>query len=458
MSKASKLGRRRFLKYVGAGAVAVGGVAAAYYLRNTRLERGPEGTIPTTTQTATSTKTNLPPVASFKYKPHYLNPTDQQTIQFTNTSYDPDGDSLSTTWLVDHEEVSTIHDYSIQLPKGEHWVTIQVSDGKEETGAGDHVTVEFDQIYPTRQLHIKHKGLCYCAGSVAPEWGDNPNPSTEEMDEQLDTIHDELGCNAIVIFAGGDHEDALIECSRLAIEKGFDRIYVGPEYMALSPDETVERLRRLAPRVRELRETSKSIVFLVGHEFGLETAIVSGSTWLDRIAALNRGEGWDQIRATLPKMFRDIIATCKKNYGYEIAYRAIAYVEVDLVPWEDPMFESVGVDAYVQEGVGWTEDWIVNLLSRLKRYRKPVYSMEAGCYAIKGAGRFAGQAPTVENPYDEDEQANYIRRYCEMLNRARIDGYFYTFYNSTWDKGYGLYNGKKRKKGFYMYKSYERVY
>lgn len=48
---------------------------------------------------------------------------------------------------------------------------------------------------------------------------------------------------------------------------------------------------------------------------------------------------------------------------------------------------------------------------------------------------------------------------CNALNRARIDGYFYTQYNDpyTFDKGYGLYNGFKRKKGFYMYKSYQRT-
>jgi hypothetical protein len=45
-----------------------------------------------------------------------------------------------------------------------------------------------------------------------------------------------------------------------------------------------------------------------------------------------------------------------------------------------------------------------------------------------------------------------------MLNRARIDGYFYTQYNYDFDKGYGLYHPtrRSRKRGFYMYKSYQR--
>ena len=44
-----------------------------------------------------------------------------------------------------------------------------------------------------------------------------------------------------------------------------------------------------------------------------------------------------------------------------------------------------------------------------------------------------------------------------MLNTARIDGAFLYIYNYEWDKGYGIYNGLKRKKAFYMYKSYQRT-
>jgi hypothetical protein len=47
------------------------------------------------------------------------------------------------------------------------------------------------------------------------------------------------------------------------------------------------------------------------------------------------------------------------------------------------------------------------------------------------------------------------------LNRERIDGSYYTIYNdpSPFEKGYGLYDPvtKMRKKGFYMYKSYQRT-
>lgn len=38
-----------------------------------------------------------------------------------------------------------------------------------------------------------------------------------------------------------------------------------------------------------------------------------------------------------------------------------------------------------------------------------------------------------------------------------VDGALLYIYNDEWDKGFGLYNGAERKKGFYMYKSYQRV-
>jgi hypothetical protein len=455
------LDRRRFLKYVGAGAVAAGGAAAAYYLRNAPLGREPEATVPTITQTATTV--DYPPYPDFKYRPYYLNPTDQQTIQFTNTSYDLGGDPLTHTWLVDKKVVSHEGDYSTKLSQGEHVVDLQVSDGKQTRVKSATIAVDPDQIYPVKPLHLKCKGVNYFTDNICPEWsGGVPNPTDDEMEEQLDTLRLELGCNAICVN-GGLLEDRMIECGQLAAENGFQRVYILPRYMGASVEETVDRIGTFARKVKPLREASDAVVYCVGHEFGLETSIVKGNTWFERLASLNGSNAqqeWNKVRRILPKMFKDVIDTCKANYGHEIAYASIASESSDgLVPWEDPIFESVGVDAYVQPATGWTEDWIYRLLQSLKRFGRPVHSMETGCMTFSGAGQNGGNQQLnawADQPYDEDEQANYIGRYCELLNRARIDGYFYTEYNDNFDKGYGLYNGKRRKKGFYVYKSYQR--
>jgi hypothetical protein len=343
---------------------------------------------------------------------------------------------------------------------------MRVSDGKEETSAGDQVTVDPDEtsMYPVKPLYLKYKGVNYFTDNICPEWsGGVPNPTDDEMEEQLDTLRDELGCNVICVN-GGLLEDRMMECGQLAAEKGFERVYMLPRYMGASVEETVDKIGKFAQKVKLLREASDAVVYCVGHEFGLETSIVNGSTWFERLASLNGSNAqqeWNKVRRILPKMFKDVIATCKANYGYEIAYASIASESTDdLVPWADPIFESVGVDAYVQPITGWTEDWIYQLLRRMKRFGKPVHSMETGCMTYSGAAHNGGDQQLnvwADRLYDEDEQASYIRRYCELLNRARIDGYFYTEYNDNFDKGYGLYNGKRRKKGFYMYKSYQRT-
>jgi hypothetical protein len=464
----SKAGRRKFLKYVGAGAVTVGGAAAGYYLYDVGLARRPGVAVPTATHTAT--KVDYPPYADFRYRPYYLNPTDQQTIQFTNTSYDLGGDLLQNTWLVDNNVVSHERDYSTKLPQGEHLVDLQVSDGKQTRIKSATITVEPDRIYPRRQLHIRHKGMRMMVG-----WkGMAPIP-IDITDEKLDIIHDELGCNSVLIFGNMEFEDDLIEAGRLAIQKGFDRIYVAPLYLDLPIDETVENIGKFAKKVKVLREASDSVVFMIGHEFTFDAyGIVPGETHPDRLwypiqnPDWVRNTYWKALNSTLPDAFKRIIALCRENYGYQIAYAATIDEASYIVPWSDSIFESVSSDAYIWEKAGWTEDWVVKHLSELKKFEKPVNSTEWGCLTYKGASQEWGftDQDFAKYPYDEDEQANYIARYCNMLNRASISGAFCNQLDDERPKGYGLYKatsppyfgpGSSRKKGFYMYKSYQRT-
>jgi hypothetical protein len=459
--------RRRFLKYSGAAAVTVGALAAAYYLCNTALRRNVEVTIPSATKTEStaSTRVNHSPVANFKYKPYYLDPTDQQTIQFTNLSTDEDGDPLTYEWLVDNEPVSTEEDYSTKLPVGQHDVRLEVSDPLTKNTTTQTVTVEPDQIYQTKPLKIKHKGIRMTVG-----WKGMGHTPIDVTEEKLDAIHNELGCNAVIIFGNTEFENDLIEAGKLAIEKGFDRIYIAPMYLDLPLDETVENIGEFARRIKTLRQLSDSIVFMVGHEFTFDSyGLVPGETYPERLAYPIDHPNWDlEVKRVLPNAFRRIIALCKENYGYPITYAAtIMECESNLVPWSDPIFESVGTDAYVWDKVGWTQDWIIHHLDRLTRYGKPVNSTEWGCLTYKRASQEWAftDADLAEYPYDEDEQANYIQQYCEMLNRAKIDGAFYTQIDDERPKGYGLYlatthpfgPGSSRKKGFYMYKSYQRA-
>jgi len=295
----------------------------------------------------------------------------------------------------------------------------------------------------------------------------------EITEEKLDLIRDELACNAVIIFGEKEEfEDDLIEASRLAIQKGFDRIYVTPEYQDLPVDETIEKIGQFAKKVKALRQMSEAIVFMVGHEFTLDAyGIVPGETYADRVHYVREHTDWmEKVYAVLPGMFRKIVQVCKDYYGYQITYAATVWEAEDIVPWSDPIFESVSSNAYVQDKVGWTQNCVMKHLSGLGKYGKPVNSTEWGCPTYKGAREQASSAFLDEDlakyPYDEDDQVSYIAQYCDMLNKVNISGAFYTQIDDERPKGYGLYKattppylgpGSSRKKGFYMYKSYKRT-
>jgi hypothetical protein len=449
------LNRRKFLKYAGATATVVGASALGLgYLVEPQTT-----SVGTTATTTTASKFNHPPVAQFDYTPKRLNPTEQQTVQFTNLSMDLDNDALKYAWFVDDQLVSENKDYSARLPVGEHLIRLNVSDSQAGDVTEKMVTVEPDQIYPTKKLNVKYKGVNYFAGRPVPTWWNDPTPKTEEVDEQLDTIRDELGCNSILILAGSDTESNLIEAGKLAIEKEFERIYLSPYYCDATIDETAEKIAEFSEQVKSLREVSASIVFMFGHELSFAMkGITPGDTWDERIAYPAKHNNWTKLVSTkLPGVLKRIIQVCKENYGYQVAYAA-SWPELDSIPWSDPIFESVCMDAYIVESTFQTKDWIANRLSGLKRFGKPVIASEFGCETFTGAGSVEnGWLIQNQRSYDEDEQANYIKRYCDMLNNIRIDGAFWWAYNEEDVKGYGLYNGLNRRKGFYMYKSYQRT-
>jgi len=465
MSGSSKLGRRRFLKYVGAGLVTATAAGAGYYLYSKQPRYAPSQiatvTIPKGWESASTYLRNNPPVISrIDVKPKYINPTTEITIRFTHSSYDPDNDPLSTKWLIDDEDVSHEPEYSTKLSEGDHSIVLKVSDGESEATKYATITVDPEQIYPLKQLHLRYKGVRYFAGTVIPEWLGHPNPSNEEMDEQLDTIRDELECNAICVCGGSPSEDRMIECGKMAIDKGFERIFVQPSYVNATVDETIDRIGRFAVKVRRLREMSDAVVYMVGHEFQLETAIIGGQDWYERFENANKGIDLDKVVAVYPRMFKRIIDVCRQNYGYPISYAGTPWeLDEDLIPWSNPVFESIGIDAYIHDFLGWNEDWMIALLNRLKRFKKPIHCADFGMMSYEDADKFGGWCPLYarENAYDEEPQVRYTRRTLDMLNRARIDGCFWVQYNDNWVIGHGLYHPitRKRKKGFYMYKSYK---
>ncbi len=461
------ISRRKFL-VTGIGAVAaIGGVA--YYARDKWLPYVMPGRSPTPTITTPGpTSGNNPPYADFELvKPKYILPAVGQEVLLRSTSKDEDGDPLIQKLYVNEvleQETQTTNqpiDFRFKFKQpGTNRVKLEVSDGKLTDAREYYYEVEPDQIYPTKPFNLKYKGIGYFAGNL-PGWPSSPTPSRDRMERELEIIRDDLGCNAVRIVAGGSYEDNLIECGKLAVDLGFDRIFICPRYMDETMEKTIERIGAFGGRVRDLKEISESIVYMVGNEFPLDTFdMIGGGGYYARVANMNKD--WGRVVKMLPAMMREIIRVCREKYGYPISYAAIVK-EVDLIPWSDPAFESVGVNAYLMEYYGWDNWRVRKLFGGLKLYRKPIHSTEWGCMSYTDAGRYGAMAAlhfSSGRGYDEDEQANYIDRYCRMLNQTGIDGSFYIDYFETGagsDTSYTLLNGVRRKKGFYMYKSFQRL-
>jgi parallel beta-helix repeat protein len=105
------------------------------------------------------TVTNVPPEANFTYSP--LNPTDLDTVQFTDSSYDLDGDIVNYTWDFDDGNISyeqnPTHQYG---DDGAYHVTLIV---KDDDGATDSISkdVIVSNVPPVADANGPYSGYVY---------------------------------------------------------------------------------------------------------------------------------------------------------------------------------------------------------------------------------------------------------------------------------------------------------
>jgi len=467
--------RRKFIS-TGLGAAAAGGIGylTRDYWYPLVLERiAPK---PTPSSSPIQTPANNPPKVDLKIiKPRFLSPYVGQELKFGYVVSDEDGDSLALKlmeddqtvkeWTVEKAPNSQITSIDEVLSRsyrkeGGHNLTLEASDKESKRRDDISFDVEPEQLpqYPQQKMHAKYKGMMYYVTGISG-WPSIYTPSKDKMDEQLDTIRNELRCNAIIVTGDGNAEDHLIESTRFAVEKGFERVYLHPRYLNESIDVTLEKLVKFAPKVKSLREESPKVVFMFGREFSVEqSGIIRGEDWGGRIR--NMADDWNRIQTMLGPFVYKTITALDKVYGYELAYASGAW-EADMVPWDHSSFKSVMTNAYIQDYWNQTEQWVMSLLQNLRRYGKPIHSTEWGCFAFAGASKYGGGAAAMVNPYyqpeSQKEQADYVIKYLNMLNKVRIDGSYYMFYDDPYPQSSGLINGRKRKLAFYALKSYQRV-
>jgi len=442
------LNRRRFLKYAGATAAVVGASVLGLNYAS-RKEILSNRTVTTQSTTTTSSKLELPPFAKFQSRPQFIIPTDEQAIQFINLSWDADGDPLTYEWLIDNRPVGTQKDFSTKLPVGLHLVQLNVSNGTRKSTATNIVTVEPDQIYPISDLMIPLKGICYSPGFTLTG---TPRLSEEQIDEEMDTISNELRCNAVRIFSNWD--DSLLKCGQIALRKPFTCIALAPRYIDSTVDETAQKLAEFAKKAQALREISNNVQLWIGNELTIDArGIRKGATYNERAAAKDP----PNLEGVLNDSLRDLVSAAKRSFSGRISYSAGFWEPVD---WGQLDVDIIGSNEYF-----WPKrDSIYEKIAALKSFGKPVYITEFGSSTFKSACQWGGGGFFHYNgePYDEDAQASCIQNYLKIFDPTRPDGCFLWEYKENDAQFMGIVTPpetgtSKRKKGFYMYKSYQRT-
>lgn len=428
---------------------------------------------------------NRPPKADFTYRTptrtlKYIAPTDRDLIIFLNNSTDPDGDPLTSQWLIRYNGtgewklLNTSRDHWGRLPvsneKG-HEIKLVVSDGMKEDSAAVLLPVDPAWLpqYPKRELTIPVKGVALNVGeryvsNNAPLPGRSPL-NDHQLSECLDVIKRELECNAVRIV--GSYEDLLIKAARMAIDKGFAQIILYPRYRMLNStteihiDEYVQLEIRFAEQVEKLRQLSDCIVFMPAAELTMEVrGIFAGQTMDERkLNAAKEVASNPRYNEQLNGHLRELVSGIRNRYKGRLIYGKTGYETVD---WNTLGFDIVC--DHEQISTWRSNQWVEQKLREAKKYGKPVWVTDFAYFTYKGASQYAGSGSVYyrDQEYSQGEQAEAIVNSVEVYQKAGVDGIFYWDFlvqSSNDGKSFGIvkYNPKgfqQRKLGFYAYQSF----
>lgn len=416
--------------------------------------------------------TNRPPKAAFTYRTptrtlKYIAPTDRDLITFQNNSSDSDGDPLTYEWRINGQLVGSSRDHSTKLGPGKHKVELTVSDGRSNQAVTQYVDVDRDQVYPVKEIGIPYKGINYFIGArFGRPTADNP-PDAQEMNESLDVIWSDLGCNAIKIV--GDYEDVLLTCAEMAIKKGFERIVLSPRYEHIAPNididinEHVARVVAFSKKAEALRMKSSGIVLCIGEE--LEVAvrgITNGTTYNERREELPDDRAFldSVVEPKLCSYLMRMIQGVREHFHGPLTYSSMGWPPFQ--KWSELGLDIVGPMMYYRSEEG-GQYYALERLLQYKKHGKAVYITEFGCESWQGASKWGSSASKyyTGQTYSQEEQANSILETMEIYDVATVDGAFlYQFFERQkadhYSWGIIKYNTEgaaTRKLGFYSYKS-----
>ena len=401
--------------------------------------------------------------ADFDYKPKrkYISHSPDETIEFRNlTRFE--GNRLNCVWSVDGVKASEDWDFSTQLTPGEHVIKLTVRNGDITDSKLENMEVDESGLsFPENQLNVRLKGIDFTPGFRDGAW----KPlSEEQMEEDLDVINRELGCNAVRIF--GDIDGLIIRCAEIALTKSFDCIVLAPRYIDATVEETVKRVGTFAEQAEKLRQSSHAVELCVANELSIEALnlVPGGGGYESRAFKANTAD-WSLFN----KVLTNLVAVSKKSFMGKISYSAGFWESVN---WSRLGFDVIGSNEYL-----WTTRMgsIESKLEQLKSFGKPIYVGEFGSCSYSGACKWggAGWAYLDKGPYNEVEQKECIEKsYLKVFNRTRPDAVFLYVYKDWHERGFGIlsspvenhitsmapYMGRwRRKLAFHLYEGYKRV-
>jgi hypothetical protein len=433
----------------------------------------------------------IPPSPRFSYRTSqrsltHVVPTSDEEIQFINETEEPFYlPPVGYSWSVDGKLVSNSRAYSCRLPETKSTGTphtVELDGIRAFIPSSFRQTIDVDPArlpeYPERKMDIPIKGVVY---RISDPTRGSPwrSPTDDEMAEDLQVIHDELGCNAIRIF--GDYKDwpdrrqyfdsvdeLVLRCASKSIDVGFDVIAVSPVYDSLNIDETVRRVGSLAPKVEALSKmTDKTVLYVVGNSVSFfASGIVEGTTDDERLQEALRRKDDPIFIAELNRAVERLLGASRKNApDLKLSYAA-GPLEANMsrLKWDQMDVDVIGIMTYLDDA---SRQYLPSMVSDSKRYGKPVFSIEFGSKTVEGAFHQVDLEPETRN-YNEQDQATGISRTLEFLVESGVDGCFLFNYKEKerdlWGgRGYSILRFRNdsvplvRKLGFHAYKSHQRV-
>ncbi len=291
---------------------------------------------------------------------------------------------------------------------------------------------------------MRIKGIGYDVGAcMGFNW--RPRFDPKEVHRELQIISDDLHCNAVKIAALD--VGRIVTAAADALNQGLE-VWADPLMWDKPQDETIAYLIKAARSLEGLRQKwPDKLVMSVGGESTLfMQGILVGRNIIQRmgnpknIARIKAGGHNGPLNAFLAKA----VGAAKSEFHGKLTYNSLIWEKVD---WS--LFDYVGIDHYRAKDI---EETYVEMLKPSFDVGKPVVVTEFGygTYQSDGklaqvllgggdvdsksqffhsfpvVGRFVRPKVRVVHPRDEAWQAQKIVETLDILDRAGVDGAFYS--------------------------------